>query len=810
MILDQVLSLYEGPEKERKPSKGNPTGSAFGKCAAALALHRYPEIGQPEGYRVRTIMLFEEGDRVEAYLRDTIQGVYPGLVGGVQGLAYFPVMLTASETGLLARHIGGKWGDPHRIWGQIRENFDGAKPYVNERGKLVWRMMKNGPKDPGPGFILDPIKMVLWCPAFIDFTVLLEDIGHAVVEIKSVSNAVFRRLLMGDLDYGKRAQAAGIVEATGLPFVLIAWRKETGHLLEVSYLTTPGGTVRVRLLKGNRQIEEFRVQSGTEIVTTPDGEETRLPPDQDWDMGGVWTPHDPAILDEIGQRVRDVLLWRPGKELKREYGPSLGSSFFCLKCKGEKMVLCGQCKGTGETPKTKRPCGPCGGAKMVQCPKCEGRGQVDEAPLVWQCGYCLAPETPILRRDFTWTAIGDLRPGDALLAFTEEPTSGRYRRLAPAVVEATAVRERQALRITTTAGEVVCSLDHPWLSRARLARTAPTGWVKAKDLGIGWHIYRLADSEERIDWDSADYKLGYIQGLVDGDGHVNREQFWPSFRVKLCDAEPLDRLQAYLREFGVEARRRQERWLKNERRWRPQESVWATRRNRGFELLLDLLDEPMRGREQAGGYLAGIFDAEGWLDHGVRIANTNPEIIDRILKCSEIVGLGFGRERGNRTVPTNPRRKGIWVVGLHSTRQSEAMIRFFSVCRPSMLRRTEIWRGVRKGDGAGRALRGSWATVITIEPVGVRALVDIQTSTKTFIAAGLASHNCPVKQACYGEPLTATGIENAFRLEIANNRPQWIVRRDAWQKAGLSFVTPPSIRSTRPVVVSDDGIPAIV
>ena len=216
MILDKVLSLYESPEKERRPSSGNPTGSAFGKCAAQLALHRYPDISKPEGFRVRTIMLFEEGDRVEDYLRDTIQGVYPGLVGGVQGLAYFPVPLSAEQTETVRLHIGAKRADPHRVWGRVREGFDGAKPRINERGNLVWRMMREG-AGPGDGFILNPTTRTLYCPLFIDFTVFLEDIGHAVVEIKSVSNAVFRRLLMGDMDYEKRAQAAGIVEATGLP-----------------------------------------------------------------------------------------------------------------------------------------------------------------------------------------------------------------------------------------------------------------------------------------------------------------------------------------------------------------------------------------------------------------------------------------------------------------------------------------------------------------------------------------------------------------------------------------------------------------
>jgi hypothetical protein len=384
VILEKVLDYYESDDvdmkKRRKPGSGNPTGSAFGKCAAQMVLHRYKEIGKPEEYRARTVMTFEEGDRIEEWLKARIASVYPGLVGAAQGLTYLDVDLDDDEIEALRPHVGGAWEDPHRIWGEVRHNFQGGRPRVSADGKLVARQL-----NPKAGFILDPVQKKLWAPIFIDFAAKTEDRGHVIVEIKSVSDGTFRRLLMGELDASKKAQAAGIVEATGLPFVMIACRKMTSHLLEISYLPTPGGDIQVRLMRTNRMVDEFRVKPGTDLVFTPDGSKATLPNDQGWEIGEVWTPHDPALLSEIRARIKRVLLWRPGDPLPREAGPD----FVCQKCRGLGDRVCGQCHGTGVTAKLKKTCGPCGGAKRVTCEACDGKRLLDEVALPpMPCSYC--------------------------------------------------------------------------------------------------------------------------------------------------------------------------------------------------------------------------------------------------------------------------------------------------------------------------------------------------------------------------------------------------------------------------------------
>jgi protein gp37 len=62
-------------------------------------------------------------------------------------------------------------------------------------------------------------------------------------------------------------------------------------------------------------------------------------------------------------------------------------------------------------------------------------------------------------------------------------------------------------------------------------------------------------------------------------------------------------------------------------------------------------------------------------------------------------------------------------------------LRFFSVCQPAIKRKVNgyLW---------GHTLDALPDRVIRVEPTGFHDFVDVQTSTGTFFAAGLATHNC--------------------------------------------------------------------
>lgn len=398
MLLEGLLDLYEKSdeyEKRRHPGTGNPTGSALGKCAAQMQLLRFPAHSHPEPLTARAIMGFEEGDDVERRMFGRAKKIYgDALVGFEQALAYWSVPVTPAQASLITERMAMGYGDPGTIWGRVVRGFRPPRVRIRDTKALITPSypVLVGRKT---GFVLDPDVGVLWVPIFIDFALRHPERGPHIAEIKAVSEFEFRRALCGELSYQKRAQLAAIVDATGLPAFWLCQRKNTQHVLEITYSPSVGGKVRVRLFLNTRREEVFLIEAGQPV--REGGATTAWPAEEEWTLGEVWTPYDPAILAECRERVVRVLTWDPTQEPYREYGPA---PFLCAKCRGAGRVPCKQCKGTGETPKTKKPCGPCGGAKAVACEPCGATGHVAERSLPpMPCSYCAVKTTCFAKAD---------------------------------------------------------------------------------------------------------------------------------------------------------------------------------------------------------------------------------------------------------------------------------------------------------------------------------------------------------------------------------------------------------------------------
>jgi DNA repair photolyase len=130
--------------------------------------------------------------------------------------------------------------------------------------------------------------------------------------------------------------------------------------------------------------------------------------------------------------------------------------------------------------------------------------------------------------------------------------------------------------------------------------------------------------------------------------------------------------------------------------------------------------------EWCKGFLAGIFDAEGYGYETVRISNTSPEIIDRIAESLRILGFRYVIEDLHRP-------NGIRCVRLLGGLKEK--LRFFMTVDPAISRKRDI---------EGVALKSSARLKVeSIEPLGRGfRLYDITTGTGDFIANGIVSHNC--------------------------------------------------------------------
>lgn len=779
MIIDAVIRRYgTDPNllKRRGPGKGNPTASQAGACAAQLQMLRFPAWTHPEIRSIRSAWVFEDGDRHAAWLKAQIEEVFPGMSGLSEELFYFPVPVTPEQEQALARKIADR-----SLWGTISSGFippritlgrDGQK----DRMRLVDRDPLN-PERPRPmGFVVEPGTGILWAPLYIDHVLRHPGLGRLVViEFKSMSRFSFRRALLGEMGYKERVQLAVIAEATSLDTVWLVKAKDTAHLLEIAFLSDQDGT-RVTLLRSNGVEEVYWVKDGL-AVPEAGGRPVELRESEDWDVGEVWTPRDPALLAHARARILKVLLFQPSddpevrlRQWDREYGPN----FQCETCQGTGLQTLQ--KGKSEPLKKSKP-----------CVDCNQTGQLEEVELpAFPCGYSIPVDTPILRADYTWVPAAKLAPGDALIGF-EEVTRPRLhgRKIVPTMVEAVAPRFKDTIGLATSRGPITCSPEHPWLVRmgekpvVASRRREGIGWQdaphwrRADAIVPGMQVYYFCDPTEAVAETEA-YMGGYIRGLVEGDGTVQRADTTPYVRVAMTDGSALDRLVSYLTHLGIQSTRKPwGKWAPGPTSFvsrKPIEAVWFGGRS-GAPATSRLLSWPLDTRDAAAGYLGGLYDAEGSLtEWSLRIFQRDDSpVIPRALASASLLRFDLRLE---------PWRKGDHGAALRLYTQSllSDLVRFFTITRPAIARKTAL---------LGRSLYNSWATVLAVEPGPEMPMIDLQTSSQTFVAAGFASHNCPVvTSACW--PMA--------RKEVTD-KPRWFIRRADVEAKGLTF-TPPEILPT--------------
>lgn len=296
------------------------------------------------------------------------------------------------------------------------------------------------------------------------------------------------------------------------------------------------------------------------------------------------------------------------------------------------------------------------------------------------CVYCLAGDTPVLMSDGRAKPISDLTVGDRVVG-TERV--GNYRRYVTTEVAAHWQTVKPAYRITLADGTtLIASGDHRFLTERGWKHVTGTGAGAARRphlaagntlLGVG----RLAESPKHDE----DYRLGYLAGIIRGDGSLDREAHARTVEF-LHDTD------------GVAA-----------------DSV--------------LPSNP--GPQWQRGFLAGIFDAEGSYSRGIlRIANCDADVLAVTRRALD--DLAF---RHSPDGPRGPSR----VYNVRLLGGLREHLRFFLSVDPAITRKRVL---------QGAALTGGVNLgVVTVAPLGVEVpMYDITTGTGDFIANGVVSHNC--------------------------------------------------------------------
>jgi protein gp37 len=379
--------------------------------------------------------------------------------------------------------------------------------------------------------------------------------------------------------------------------------------------------------------------------------------------------------------------------------------------------------------------------------------------------------------DMSWRPIGALNPGDEVVGFTESPSLGQNRVYERAKVVHAWRTTAEAVEIRVANRAVVASLDHRFLAHARpYWRTAERLTLHTGVIDVGMPL-----RSPRIE--SETYLIGYLAGAVAGDGAFRlagsgkngTKQSYLRVAVLATDRPILDRLaQGFsvlgctdiaIRPFDGGAH------VSSADGSRAAMLKIETRRNANLVAFRDAcLPEPDDAAWKAG-FLAGVFDTDGSYSAGnLRFHQTKDNgVLDATHRY--INDLGFASQREDfRSAAGRSER----VVG-----NLEEKSRFLSTINPALARKTM--------DLFGRRFPGKRAAKVDgIERVGVRELVDIQTTSGTFIAAGLATHNCYAET--FAERWRGTSghpYEQGFDLRL---RPERLAQPLRWKRPRMIFV----------------------
>jgi DNA repair photolyase len=348
------------------------------------------------------------------------------------------------------------------------------------------------------------------------------------------------------------------------------------------------------------------------------------------------------------------------------------------------------------------------------------------------CVYCLAGDTRILMADGATKPLAEVREGDWIYGTAR---SGWYRRYVKTRVLAHWSVIKPAFRVTLADGtSLVAGGDHRFLTER--------GWKFVQDregqrphlttanklMGVGAFAEAVAKD--------ANYRLGYLSGVIRGDGLLRSYSYERAgrtkgaqhqFRLALCDDEALARAQAYLADWGIGT---QEYLFHAAAVGRRAMHAIRTHARANVADIREIVGWPrMPSRAWSAGFLAGIFDAEGsYSDGALRISNTDLEIVDWIARSLDGFGLQYVVEHAK---PDHARP----VKVVRITGGLREHLRFFHTVDPAITRKRDIEGAALKSEAKLK--------IAAIEPLGkALRLYDITTGTEDFIANGVVSHNC--------------------------------------------------------------------
>lgn len=355
-------------------------------------------------------------------------------------------------------------------------------------------------------------------------------------------------------------------------------------------------------------------------------------------------------------------------------------------------------------------------------------------PYTWNCNKvsegcknCVDPNTRILFADMSWRAISQAKIGDRIVSVNEEAGNGG-RKIEIATIKNVWKVTKPSVEISLGNKVLVCSEDHRWLADVR------PYWRYAKNLNLGVRLRTLSDPCYQINRGSEDYKAGYVAGTTYGDGTMRFDESWRSdklgypqmyWRIAVLetDIQILERVREYLDHFMVSLE------------IKPFDSGYGPSalpmiklesRSKSVLTIIDNLCKPRGSLEWKSGWLAGMLDTDGSHQRrGLSISQVDDETLETVVEYARELGVAFKIERF-------PQQRSAITARLEGN--VDERIKFLALTQPALQRKIEYIDGAR--------YQGGTLEVEGIRRIGNRELIDIETTSGTFVAEGVVCHNC--------------------------------------------------------------------
>ena len=344
------------------------------------------------------------------------------------------------------------------------------------------------------------------------------------------------------------------------------------------------------------------------------------------------------------------------------------------------------------------------------------------------CPYCLHPDTLILMSDLSVKKIKNVNVGNEIMAFDEFPIK-KQRKFKKAIITQKSVSLKNIYEVYFKSGKkIICSKDHRWLSERGWKYTtgAMSGKKRRPYLTLNNKIYFFGTISEYPE-ETLQYKQGYLSGMIKGDGTIGYYDYSGkrrktdkivSFRLTLIDNEAIIRTKDYLKDFNI--------FVNIFKFSKKMEAIRTNKKNQ-IDKIIKLI-EFKNNMEFLRGFISGIFDSEGSYTGVLRIFNSDKKIIEFTENALKKFNFSYKKTHKQR------KNKKVYILSLHGGVSEN--IRFFQLFNPAIIRkRNKIFNAVH--------FRKDKQEIISIKKLKKRIkMIDISTTTNTFIANGFLTHNC--------------------------------------------------------------------